>query len=766
MLPKLPLDDRSYAEIVQHARRLIPKQVPQWTDENAHDPGITFIELFAWLTELQRYYASRVPDKHRLKFLEMLGVTPHKTASAHTLAYFSGVKEPITIPCGSKLMAEDQMFETDASLSLTPLELERIVVRTELEANDVTATIEQTPIAFYPFGIDAKAGAKLYMAFDRALEPGEEISIAFKLQDLDEYVNRSNLSLWPQHEFIPSPSSKLSWKAYCWDEQLGKDRWMPVDVIADGTIHFTRSGMLSFSLKSRMNPVTVHPASDRTRYWICCTLEEAGYELPPRVSRMLLNAVPVGQRDTLCERLEQILPQGERAQDELIFRSYLALYGDIQLQVQEEDGRWRYWQRSAAEHEQAGDAAMERTFTLRKDEGDGSVAIKLNLAGDSPGNEAGDSVSELPSLPTRVRVIASEYSFQRFRIIGRSKGLPGQSYELYDIPCKRSDALGIQIGYPTPNGVMLWEDWQAVDSFDHSTGEDLHYMYDPATRLLTFGNGEQGAIPPASSEANICIVHCVGGGGERGNIKPGLLEHWVSEEQRALGLKAHNPFYASGGADAETLSETLQRAQAELKQPYRAVTNEDYERIACTTPGAAVARVKAIPLFRPGLADYPREKAHGQISLVIVPHGLSETPLPSPGFLRTVKQYMDQRRLITTELHVIPPLYIQVTVHAVVVVEPQFMDEAYRMTEQLNRLLRPLDGEDGEKGWSFGRTVYKGDIYHSLSQISGVVFIQELWLDGDGKQVKKSAGGDLILPPQGLVYSGKHEIELISRAHL
>ena len=62
-------------------RRLIPKRVPEWTDENAHDPGITFIELFAWLTEMQRYFIGRVPDKNRRRFLDLLGITPADASS-------------------------------------------------------------------------------------------------------------------------------------------------------------------------------------------------------------------------------------------------------------------------------------------------------------------------------------------------------------------------------------------------------------------------------------------------------------------------------------------------------------------------------------------------------------------------------------------------------------------------------------------------------------------------------------------------------------
>ncbi|MDG0812939.1 hypothetical protein [Cohnella rhizosphaerae] len=76
MLPKLPLDDRTYESILQEARQGIQRRLPEWTDENAHDPGMTMLELFAWISEMQQFYLSRVPDRNRRKFLELLGESP------------------------------------------------------------------------------------------------------------------------------------------------------------------------------------------------------------------------------------------------------------------------------------------------------------------------------------------------------------------------------------------------------------------------------------------------------------------------------------------------------------------------------------------------------------------------------------------------------------------------------------------------------------------------------------------------------------------
>ena len=74
-LPVANLDDRTFQDIVNEARRRIPQYCPEWTDHNLSDPGITLIELFSWMTEMLIYRMNKVPDKNYVKFLELLGVT-------------------------------------------------------------------------------------------------------------------------------------------------------------------------------------------------------------------------------------------------------------------------------------------------------------------------------------------------------------------------------------------------------------------------------------------------------------------------------------------------------------------------------------------------------------------------------------------------------------------------------------------------------------------------------------------------------------------
>ncbi|MGK0343994.1 MAG: hypothetical protein ACI855_000048, partial [Myxococcota bacterium] len=67
------LDDRRYKDIVDEARTLIPQYTPEWTNLGDADPGMTLVQLFAWMTEMTIYRLNRVPDKTYIHFLNFIG---------------------------------------------------------------------------------------------------------------------------------------------------------------------------------------------------------------------------------------------------------------------------------------------------------------------------------------------------------------------------------------------------------------------------------------------------------------------------------------------------------------------------------------------------------------------------------------------------------------------------------------------------------------------------------------------------------------------
>jgi predicted phage baseplate assembly protein len=139
-LPQPNLDDRRFQELVNESKRLVQQRCPEWTDHNVHDPGVTLIELFAWMTEQVIYRLNRVPDKVYVKFLELLGVTLFPpTAARAPVTFWLAAPQPdvVRIPAGTQVATvrtetEDAItFTTVADLDVVPCDL--LVAATALD---------------------------------------------------------------------------------------------------------------------------------------------------------------------------------------------------------------------------------------------------------------------------------------------------------------------------------------------------------------------------------------------------------------------------------------------------------------------------------------------------------------------------------------------------------------------------------------------------------------------------------------------------------
>src|ERR671936_2261921 len=82
------IDDRRYQALLDETLARIPVHNPEWTNFNRSDPGVTLVELFAFLTEALVYRANQIPERNRRKFLSLLGVPVAPASSAR------GIVEP------------------------------------------------------------------------------------------------------------------------------------------------------------------------------------------------------------------------------------------------------------------------------------------------------------------------------------------------------------------------------------------------------------------------------------------------------------------------------------------------------------------------------------------------------------------------------------------------------------------------------------------------------------------------------------------------
>src|SRR2546422_2735397 len=90
------LDDRRYQQLLDEALARIPVYTPEWTNFNRSDPGVTLIEVFAFLTENLLYRANQIPERNRRKFLSLLGVPLQPTTSAVGIVTINNERGPLT----------------------------------------------------------------------------------------------------------------------------------------------------------------------------------------------------------------------------------------------------------------------------------------------------------------------------------------------------------------------------------------------------------------------------------------------------------------------------------------------------------------------------------------------------------------------------------------------------------------------------------------------------------------------------------------------
>jgi predicted phage baseplate assembly protein len=320
-------------------------------------------------------------------------------------------------------------------------------------------------------------------------------------------------------------------------------------------------------------------------------------------------------------------------------------------------------------------------------------------------------------------------------VVGGSGGTPDQSFTLSSIPVL--------------DGTLdLWIDegsgsrqWKQVDDFAGSDGDALVYLLDPSTGTIRLGNGRQGHIPVANlrNPAGGIVARAYKfGGGLRTNIAAGtaltLMTGIPGIDASHIGL----PFDAAGGANEESLDEAKNRAPEALKSKDRAVTVEDYEMLAMQA--GPIARAKALPLVNP---HFPSQQVPGTVTVVVVPRVTTPAPntppTPSPGLLRTVCAYLDQRRLIATELFVVAPTYVPVSISLQVLARPDADTGAVQTSVEnaITGYLDPLAGGSLDSatpgtGWPFGGTIWFVNLLRIATQDADVLSVAGVTITLDG----------------------------------
>ena len=145
-VPVPNLDNRTFEQLLKEARRSISNYAPEWTNHNPADPGITLIELIAWLAEIASYRVNIVTKEHLLKYLRTPGSQAQGSQSAITYLSFETEDNVISrkvlfLREGTVFLAEKNGEEIDFELRedivINPIKLEKII------ANEVAVSLAQ-----------------------------------------------------------------------------------------------------------------------------------------------------------------------------------------------------------------------------------------------------------------------------------------------------------------------------------------------------------------------------------------------------------------------------------------------------------------------------------------------------------------------------------------------------------------------------------------------------------------------------------------------
>ena len=639
------LDNRNFEELYEELRLRIPSYTSEWTDFNESDPGVTMLQLFAWLSEMMLFQMNQIPERNYIKFLQLLNMelrpaqpaTAHLTFTPQVGATVQPVRQRSQISAQPPDGGDPVIFETEEGLGLIEVLLTDVQVYDGASFSVVSNEVDDA--TYRPFGWVPQIGSALYLGFtppdplpDRRFFPqvmrfrvflsaAAQAGVAQSCQEAIEPPRPPVTLVW---EYKPTPDAK---------------RWRRLNVFEDETAAFSREGYIlvegppkeiALTREGKITDDLPDEETDKKRYWIRCRLESGAYPAGhvPEVDFIRPNTIPAKSLST----------------------------------VQNE-------------------------------------------------------------------------------IVGISEGVPDQFFTLNDTPIA-PNTLTLQV--EGPDGAL--ETWQQVEDFLASRREDKHYTLNPNKGEIHFGDGRRGKIPVAGAE--IVAAEYRFGGGTRANVGRGVINTPLSG---LVGVEeVTNERLAVGGRDEQKIDDLKEQAPATLRHRNRAVSADDFTALAKEAGG--VAKAIGLPMTHPG---HPEVEVPGAVTVVIVPDNEEKPPKPSSELIQHVCRYLNDFRLLTTEVYVKGPVFLNVQIEALITAQPYAAFDAVSqdVIKALNDYLDPFN-------WTFGDDFHPSKLYDVILDVKNVRTVKMLQIIING-QPHDDLTKEKVLKPDELIFGSNHEIRVI-----
>lgn len=705
------LDDRRYQDLLDEALARIPVHNPQWTNFNRSDPGVTLVELFAFLTENLLYRSNQIPERNRRKFLTLLGVPLQPASSARGLVTFINERGPLqtlTLNEGLEVRAGQVPFRTERGLDVLPIEAQVFYKRKIVNA-------DQKLQDYYKL---------LYSSYN---QPPQETE--FQL-----------------YENVPLDPRKAK------GVDLGQET-------ADGSL------WIALLLRATDKP------ADKTEDAKTALLDEAREAIAGKtlslgivpvlsdVSRRLVPAGPANPQSgaLLQYQIPNIPSSGGLATDSLQRNpQYKAIPASAQTDVLAAPGivditlpsapELKLWNNLEPLEPGAGDFPPalddtnlgDRVITWLRITSTAGTAARLLWVGINAvfvnqrarvsnevlpvGTGAPDQVmvlSRKPVVPGSVRLTVTP-----------PQGEPKQWEEIVDLFIAGPEVKVPDLRSPPGAPPSIERPFEV-------------FTVNPESGEIKFGDGMRGKRPPLGATVRATYDYGVGAAG---NVSEGAIS---SSPSLPAGLKVTNPVRTWNGTEAETVSEGEKQITRYLQHRDRLVSAADFETITWRTPGVDIGRVEVIPAFNPALAPNEPGGAPGAVTLMLIPRfdpNRPAAPKPDRLFLDTVCRYLDPRRLITTELFLRGPDYkdIWLTVGINVVAGAAVPTVREAVKQDLLKFLAPFDpsyrgphddmaitddfgqGPGKLNGWPLRKAVTDRELLAVASRVPGVLLVNDV----------------------------------------
>lgn len=717
MLNVPELDDQRFDDIVENAVNRIPYLYPEWTDFNEHDPGITLIELFAWYKQMQQYHLNQITDRNRRMFLKLLGVRPFSARPARAAVALAPSMKGRRLCEGTIFHSEGGVpFELEEALDGSAVHMEEAYFERQGELHEITALLQggEVPISLR----GREEGEALYLGFSGAQER-EELRLWIEIAQ-DYPVARN-----PFAKDSPLP------RAIAFETMHGAER-RELEIVLDETAALSHSGKLVLRCPGGV-PVTDGGKGLPQRCYVVLSIPEAGCEEAPALLSVTADFAEITQRTTCSEVHEFTLQEGE--QGDFSLRTRLAVEGDVDVFVRDGKG----WLRL----EQFQSVLQGEELPLRR------VSFQPpSLKADGQPN---------------VRIVCYLRSFKE-AMRQDAAGLPGQTLRLFNYG-EEPDVSRLKVMCLSCTGRDDWRylDWRYTDCLEGAGPMDPVYTCDGEEGVLRFGDNVEGAAPEQGREAIYVAAFSLTKGEDGAlplgqnlycaGLRPGrelMLPPYGSDEERRE--EAGSALHVVPGRDRESVDGAVLRMQEIWTSTSRAATEEDYENIAKATPGRRVAVARAIPLYNP--QSNLAERTPAMLTLVVLPYSGRPFPMPDERFLGCVRQQVEKYRPICTEVRVIPPVYVGVSVRVDVIAR----EREELVKEEVRRALDKFFAV--ARGEQVGRPVQESAVIGAVGGAGSVLGVAGCTLGSTVVGCRVNKHGDVVIPRHAIAYLSALEVHI------